>query len=373
MTQVNISIISMIMMIPAVFFPSEAVPSDVSTWHVVPPSVNDVDAGSLVASDATMSAEERVEFLREVGRSQDDRPDHKMEKGELIQKIARLQEDLAASKAETAAKDRQIGVKDSVTRRYSEAFAKLAEEHEQELTKLAEEYKEVLAASKTQIGEKEAMISATKTEIGEKEAQIAQLAGELLEQKGRFRRRSMFASLGGIVAGVVVTESGRCAISLSSPSSIDPTTTQLTEKHNQRLAELTDKHGKELTKLRDERKISENGYSSTWTTIAGIIGGAVVSETGKWRKVSRLRREWGEAVAAREADIKDRDDKLAVKDSIIKDHRRALIERGLQIEKQLTKLKEKHEQEISSSSKIYTLWLQDSGWVIGRVRFCTGL
>ena len=215
------------------------------------------------------------------------------------------------------------------------------------MTKLAEEYKEVLAASKTQIGEKEAMISATKTEIGEKEAQIAQLAGELLEQKGRFRRRSMFASLGGIVAGVVVTESGRCAISLSSPSSIDPTTTQLTEKHNQRLAELTDKHGKELTKLRDERKISENGYSSTWTTIAGIIGGAVVSETGKWRKVSRLRREWGEAVAAREADIKDRDDKLAVKDSIIKDHRRALIERGLQIEKQLTKLKEKHEQEIS--------------------------
>ena len=79
--------------------------------------------------------------------------------------------------------------------------------------------------------------------------------------------------------------------------------------------ELRKKYENELAQLAN--KGSEDGYSSIWTTMAGIIGGAVLSEAGKWRRVRKLD-EREKAVAERESGIEEYNQKIFELTEIVK-------------------------------------------------------
>ena len=133
-------------------------------------------------------------------------------------------------------------------------------------------------------------------------------------------RRSLWMSLGGALAGVVVRESDAFSLFNSSPTSVGV---------EQKYQEVLEKY-QEVSKLKNEyqKQLSQAAnrgfdYSSIWTAMAGIIGGAVVSEAGKWRKVSKLRCEHEKALAEM---IEKQKQEVAEKDEEIRQQREAMDE-----------------------------------------------
>ena len=201
------AMIAVMMIVPAMLFASEEPRSEGRSTWVYTPSVNDaaVDAGSVIASDAPdvaiggrssasaevlpapMSAEPRLttENVRLL-ESQDDRPDEKMEKGELIQqkrelleKIGTLEEARRQLSKEIDERDQRLAARGSVIIEHKEnikileemlskkdreinaskqELVDLTEKHEKALAKLAEEKAQALDAKDVEIAGKDVEI-----------------------------------------------------------------------------------------------------------------------------------------------------------------------------------------------------------------------